>query len=162
MSLGCRANVTRCHIMAENETETATAEQEFEYPVKIEDAAPGTKKISVEIPRQKIDDEVKKQFGELRRKAAIPGFRVGHAPQRLLEKRFATDVRNDVRSSLIRESYEQAIEKNKLQVIGEPEFDDLDKVQIPEGDAPLTFSFSVEVQPDFDLPDLFSITVKRP
>jgi trigger factor len=147
--------------MAENET--AVAEQEFEYPTTIEDAAPGTKKVSIEIPRQKIDDEVKKQFGELRRKAAIPGFRVGHAPQRLLEKRFASDVRSDVRSSLIRESYEQAIEKNKLQVIGEPEFDELDKVQIPEsGSEPLKFSFSVEVQPDFDLPDLFSITVKRP
>lgn len=154
--------------MAENETETGTetavAEQEqaFEYPVKVEDAGPGTKKISVEIPRQRIDDEVKKQFTELRRKAALPGFRVGHAPQRLLEKRFASDVRSDVRRSLISESYQQAIDKNKLQVIGEPEFDDIDKVQIPEGDAPLTYTFQVEVQPDFDLPDLFSITVKRP
>jgi trigger factor len=151
--------------MAENETAgaTETAEApEFEYPAKIEDTAPGSKKISVEIPRQRIDDEVKKQFTELRRKAAVPGFRVGHAPQRLLEKRFASDVRSDVRRSLISESYQQAIEKNKLQVIGEPEFDDIDKVQIPEGDAPLTYTFQVEVQPDFDLPDLFSITVKRP
>src|SRR4051795_10612797 len=141
--------------MADTETGDATAtadapaaeEKEFEYPVKVEEAGPGSKKISVEIPRQKIDEEIKKQFGDLRKQAHIPGFRVGHAPQKLVEKRFATDVKNEVRRSLISESYQQAIEKNKLQVIGEPEFDEIDKVQIPEGDAPLTYPFQVEVQP---------------
>lgn len=156
--------------MSETQTADATtpdapADQpaEFEYPITIEDAGPGTKKVTVEVPRQRIEDEIKKQFGDLRKQAALPGFRVGRAPQRLIEKRFANDVRSDVRRSLISESYEQAIQKNSLQVIGEPQFDDLDAVKIPDAaDAPMTYSFQVEVQPDFDLPDLFSITVKRP
>jgi trigger factor len=144
-------------------TDAAAAEPAaFEYPIKVEDAGPGSKKIQVEIPRERIDAEIKKQFTDLRKQAALPGFRVGRAPQRLIEKRFATDVRNDVRRTLISESYEQAIEKNKLQVIGEPEFEEIEKAQIPEGDGPMTYSFQVEVQPDFELPDLFSITVKKP
>jgi len=155
--------------MSETETADATqeqtqdsAEQAFEYPVTVEDAGPGSKKVSVEIPRERIDSEIKKQFGELRKQAALPGFRVGRAPQKLIEKRFAGDVKNDVRRSLISESYEQAIEKNKLQVLGEPEFDDLDKAQIPEDGSALKYSFQVEVQPDFDLPDIAQITVKKP
>src|SRR5688500_6976581 len=101
---------------------TGTETQEVEYPVTVEDAGPGAKKVSVEIPRGRIDDEIKKQFGELRKQAALPGFRVGRAPQKLIEKRFAGDVKNDVRRSLISESYEQAIKKNSLQVLGDPEF----------------------------------------
>lgn len=147
---------------AETTDATTTEAAEFEYPISIEDAGPGAKKVSVEIPRQRIDDEIKKQFGDLRKQAALPGFRVGRAPQRLLEKRFATDVRSDVRRSLIAESYEQAIKKNDLQVLGEPEFDDIDKAVIPEDGGPLKYTFSVEVQPAFTVPELSTVTVKKP
>ncbi|HEY2588667.1 MAG TPA: trigger factor [Tepidisphaeraceae bacterium] len=150
--------------MAENEAAVAEQQQEeeFVYPIKVEDAGPGTKKVSVEIPQTRIADELQKQFKELRQQAAIPGFRPGHAPQKLIEKRFAGDVKEQVRRSLISESYGQAVEKNNLQVIGEPEFDNPDAIKLPEGDAPLTYSFTVEVQPDFALPGLEHLTVKKP
>lgn len=150
--------------MAENEAAVAEEQQEeeFVYPIKVEDAGPGTKKVSVEIPQSRISDELQKQFKELRQQAAIPGFRPGHAPQKLIEKRFASDVKEQVRRSLISESYGQAVEKNNLQVIGEPEFDNPDAIKLPEGDAPLTYSFTVEVQPEFALPGLEHLTVKKP
>ena len=149
--------------MAENEAATVAEQQEeaFEYPIKIEDAGPGTKKVSVEIPHDRITTELQKQFKELRSQAAVPGFRVGHAPQKLIEKRFSTDVKEQVRRSLISESYEQAVEKNKLQVIGEPEFDNPDKIQLPT-DGALSYTFTVEVQPEFTIPDLASVKVKKP
>jgi len=150
--------------MAENET-GAVAEQEtdesFAYPVKVEDAGPGTKKVSVEIPQERIATKLAEQFKDLRKQAAIPGFRPGHAPQKLVEKMFANDVRNQVRGDLIRESYEQALEKNSLQVLGEPEFDNAEEIKLPD-DGPLTYTFSVEVQPDFTLPDLSNLKVKKP
>lgn len=136
-------------------------EQEFEYPVRIEDAGPGTKKVSVEIPRERISSELEKQFKELRQQAAIPGFRVGHAPQKLIERRFSSDVKEQVRRSLISESYGQAVEKNNLQVIGEPEFDNPDAIKLPE-DGALSYSFTVEVQPEFAIPDLSSLKIKKP
>lgn len=154
---------------SESETESAVAEQDsaageekdFEYPVTIEDAGPGAKKVSIEIPRDRIEAKMEEQFKELRQQAAVPGFRPGHAPQKLIEKRFAPDVKEQVRRSLISESYEQAVEKNKLQVIGEPEFDDPDKIQLPE-EGSFTYSFQVEVQPDFTLPAMSSLKVRRP
>ena len=144
--------------------ETAVAEQDdkdFEYPVTIEDAGPGAKKVSIEIPRDRIEKVMEQQFKELRQQAAIPGFRPGHAPQKLIEKRFQTDVKDQVRRQLISESYEQAVEKNKLQVIGEPEFDDPEKIQLPE-EGSLTYSFQVEVQPDFTLPDMGGLKIRKP
>ena len=148
--------------MAENDT-AAVAEQQdqdFEYPVKIEDAGPGAKKVSIEIPQERISAKLAEQFKDLRKQAAIPGFRPGHAPRKLVEKMFANDVRNQVRGDLIRESYEQALEKNKLQVLGEPEFDNAEEIKLPD-DGPLTYSFSVEVQPEFTLPDMAGLKVQK-
>src|SRR5271156_5221781 len=125
----------------------ATAVQESPYQIKIEDAGPATKKVSVEVPQEVIASKLQEQFKTLRREAAIPGFRPGHAPAKLIEKRFHNDVRDQVRRTLISESYQQAISKNSLNVIGEPHFDDAEKIELPES-GNLTYSFEVEVQPD--------------
>jgi trigger factor len=150
-------------VMAEQDTggAAAVAEQDFEYPIKIEDAGPGEKKVSVEIPAERIRSELQRQFKELRSQAAIPGFRPGHAPQKLIEKRFDKDVKDQVRGSLIRESYEQAIEKHKLQVLGEPDFGRDQKLDLPD-DGSLSYTFSVEVQPEFTLPELSGVKVRKP
>src|SRR5436190_817216 len=71
-------------------------QDDFAYPVKVEDAGPGTKKVSVEIPPERIASKLAEQFKDLRKQAAIPGFRPGHAPQKLVEKMFASDVRSQV------------------------------------------------------------------
>lgn len=159
---------TESFAMAENETAEMTPETtgnpnepEFTYAVTVEDAGPGAKKVSIEIPRERINQKIEEQFKELRSQAAIPGFRVGHAPRKLIEKRFSTDIKDQVRRALISESYEQALEKNSLQVLGEPDFENPDAIQIPD-EGPLSYSFQVEVQPEFTIPDVSSLTIKRP
>jgi trigger factor len=147
--------------MTENAlTAAPPEEQEFTYAIKIEDAGPATKKVSVEIPEDRIATKLVEQFKELRADLALPGFRPGHAPQKLVEKRFNNDVREQVRRFLVKESYDQAVKKNSLQVIGEPEFDNPDAIKLPEAGA-LTYSFTVEVQPTFDIPDLANLRVNR-
>jgi trigger factor len=150
--------------MADNET-TAVAEQEeqaFQYDIKIEDAGPATKKVTVDIPASRIQEKLAQQFKELRRDAVLPGFRAGRAPQKLIEKKFSADVRDQVRRSLVSESYEQAVKDNKLEVIGEPEFDNPDAVKLPEGDASLNYTFTIEVQPEINLPVLTGVKVRKP
>jgi trigger factor len=136
-------------------------QQDFQYDVRIEDAGPAAKKVTVEIPRDRITEKLEEQYKELRRHAAVPGFRVGHAPRKLIEKKFANDIKEQVRGQLIRESYEQAVEKNSLAVIGEPEFDNPDAIKLPD-EGSLSYSFQVEVQPSFVLPEFSNLTVRRP
>lgn len=154
--------------MAENETGAVAQEQQQEqkpevpaYPIRVEDVGPGTKKVSVEIPPDRIAEKLEEQYKELRQEALLPGFRKGHAPRKLIEKRFAADVKDQVRRSLISESYEQALEKNSLNIIGEPEFENADQIKLPE-DGPLNYSFTVEVQPEINLPELKAVKIKRP
>ena len=144
------------------ETKPQDAEQASlpEIDVKVEDAGTLKKKVSVTVPRQRIDAKSNEMFGELGRSAAVPGFRIGHAPRRLLEKRFGKEVTQDVRNALVGESLGSAIEKAALKTLGEPNLD-LDKIELPnQGD--LTFSFEVEIAPDIALPELKGIKVNRP
>lgn len=148
--------------MAEENADTAVAEQtDFDYPITVEDAGPASKRVTVEIPEARIQEKLVEQFKDLRSQATLPGFRPGHAPQKLIERRFNKDVREQVRSALLRESYEQAIQKHQLQVLGEPEFDDAKAIETLPESGGLKYSFSIEVQPQFDLPDLADLKVKK-
>ena len=157
------ALATTPEISSESNTGVAVAEaaNEFLYPVTIEEAGPATKKVSVEIPEDRIKTEMTKQLKDLRKEAALPGFRVGHAPIKLIEKRFGNDIKEQVRRTLISESYEQAVTKNDLKVLGEPQFDISANIGLPET-GPLNFSFEIEVLPEINLPSLTGIPVKKP
>jgi len=141
--------------------EAQKKEVEFVYPISVEDAGPATKKVTVEIPEARISDSIAKQFKDLKGQASLPGFRPGRVPQKLLEKKFTKAVRDDVSKTLVQESYQQAIEKSKLQVVGEPAFEQEEGIKLPESGS-LTYSFSIEVQPDFTLPDLAAMEIKKP
>ena len=128
--------------------------------VTIEDIGEAKKKVTIEIDRKRIDAKFDEIFGELRTSALVPGFRTGHAPRRLLEKRFGKEAGQDVRNSLVGESMGTAAEQHKLDVLGEPDIK-LDDIELPDT-GNLTFSVEVEVKPDFDLPDYKGIDVVEP
>jgi len=131
-----------------------------ENRVNVEDIGSLKKKVTVTIPRERIDAKLGEMFGELRSSAQVPGFRIGHAPRRLIEKRFGKEVAQDVRNALIGESIGQAIEKADLKAIGEPDLD-LDKITLPDA-GDMEFSFEAEVAPEFDLPELKGIKITKP
>ena len=146
--------------MAENQAETAV-EEVPPYTVRVEDAGPATKKICVEVPQDYIAGKITEQFKELRQEAYIPGFRKGKVPAHLIQKKFAKDVRDQVKRTIMSECYQNAVEKNDLQVLGEPELTDAEKVELKDGE-PLNFSFTVEIQPTITLPELKGIKIKKP
>jgi trigger factor len=127
--------------------------------VELADAGTLKKKVTVTIPREKIDAKFGEMFGELAGTAQVPGFRIGHAPRRLIEKRFGKEVSRDVRNAIIGESLGDAIEKSELKTLGEPEID-LDKIELPaSGD--MSFTFEVELMPEFTLPELKGLEVEK-
>lgn len=130
-----------------------------ENTVDVEDAGTLKKKITITIPRERIDAQYDDMFGELREQAQVPGFRVGRAPRRLLEKRFGKEVSQDVRNALIGESIGDALEKVELNTVGEPDLD-LDEIEVPES-GDMEISFEIEVIPAFDVPDSSELKVER-
>jgi trigger factor len=140
--------------------EKAEAQEGPDYGVAVEDAGTLKKKVTVTVPAEKIAAKREEMFGELSTSAQVPGFRIGRAPRRLLEKRFGKEVQRDVRNAILGDSLGKAIEKSALKVLGEPDLD-LDAIELPES-GDLTYGFEVEVAPEFDLPELKGIPVNKP
>ncbi len=145
---------------AQVESQAEEQPQRPPYEVTVEDVGTLRKKLTVTVGRDRIQAKFDEMFGELARSAAVPGFRVGHAPRRLIEKRFGKEVGEDVRNALVGEAMGAVLEQESLDVLGEPEIE-LEKILLPE-EGDLQFSFEVEVAPQFDLPDYEGIEIHRP
>ena len=130
-----------------------------ENSIDVEEAGKLRKKVTVTIPESTIDAKRNEMYGELSESAQVPGFRIGHAPRRLIEKRFGREVDGDVRNAIIGESLGHAIEKADLQVLGEPDLE-LDDIELPES-GDMAYSFEVEIAPEFTLPDFHGLPVEK-
>jgi len=146
----------------EEEQTTALEEEQSTTPkniVTIEEAGPCKKKVSIEIPEEKIKNSTDAQYNDLRKEALVPGFRKGRAPRRLLEKRFGKETTEQIKLKLLIDASDSAVKDNELQIIGEPDID-FENIELPV-EGPMKFDFEVEVRPDFDLPQLEGIPVTR-
>lgn len=127
----------------------------------VEDAGPSRKKISIEIPAEAVNEKLTDALDMIAVEAALPGFRKGRAPRRLVEKRFGDAVRSEAKQQLVATAYQQAIEEHKLQVIGEPFSESLSEIELEEG-KPLVFEVEVEVVPEFEVPKLEGVKIRKP
>ena len=135
-------------------------EEKFQCTIQVSESGPWKKKISIEVPRKEIDKELDSQYGELRWKAEVPGFRKGRAPRRLIEKRFGKDMSEQTKLRLMAQAFEQIEEEHDFEVLGEVDFDP-EKLELPdEGD--FNWEYEVEVKPEFEMPNLEGVKIEKP
>ncbi|MGE3314859.1 MAG: trigger factor [Planctomycetaceae bacterium] len=148
---------------AEEVESTAVAEDEpfkMSLDVDIADAGPCRKHVKVRVPRADIDHYFEEAVGEFSLTAAVPGFRVGHVPVPLIQRRFKKELAGQVKQKILLESLEQLADDKRLDPINEPDFN-VESLDIPdEGD--FEYEFDVEVRPDFELPSYDGLKLKRP
>jgi trigger factor len=146
-----------------SETEGADAGapmRRMELSVEIKKAGPCKKHVHVRVPRAEIDRLYQESVKEEASVVAIPGFRPGHVPAKLIEKRFRSELAAKVKQRVLLESMEQLSSNQELDPINEPDLD-VDAIDLPEqGD--FEYEFDVEVRPEFDLPNYDGLTIQRP
>ncbi len=151
---------------AEAASGTAIAEGGDEAPFKmtlsvdIQKAGPCKKHVKVQVPRSDLDHYYNEAVKDLVTTAAVPGFRTGHVPRKLVEKRFRKEVGDHVRQKVLMQSLQQLGEDYKLDAINEPDLDVENLVLPEEGD--FSYEFDIEVRPEFDLPSYRGLSIKRP
>lgn len=118
------------------------------------------RRVKVTIPRADIDRHFDEAVAELMPTALLPGFRPGRAPRRLVSSRFKSELAEQIRSRLLAAAMSQATEQEKLSPISEPDLD-VAAVVLPD-EGPMTFEFTIEVRPEFDLPKWKGLSINRP
>ena len=138
----------------------AEPKRKLELEVEISDVGPCKKHLKVAIARAEIDRQFDDSLKEMKREAFVPGFRPGHAPRQLVEKRYRKQVAEQVKSTLLMSTLEQLDADHNLNPIAQPQLD-VEAITLPD-EGPMLFEMDVEVRPDFAAPAYKALTVKRP
>jgi trigger factor len=128
--------------------------------VEIKDVGPCRKHIKVTVHREDIDGRLGEKFKELMVDAPVAGFRPGKAPRKIVERRFAKEVGDQVKAEVLLASLQQLAEDHDIAPLTAPDIDPGD-IELPR-EGPLVYEFEVEVRPQFDLPNYKGLKIRRP
>ena len=117
------------------------------------------RRITVKVPVEPLQQEMSSRFQRLTRTAKVPGFRPGKAPLKMIEQQYGPQVKEEVFAEAIETSFGQAIEENKLRVVGMPNIQHKPLNQVKE-DFEYTATF--EVFPEVTLGDFKAISIDKP
>ena len=109
-------------------------------------------RLDIEVPPEDVNAALTETYESLRTQVSIPGFRKGRVPVAILKSRFPDYVNSEAVRYLVAPAYEDAIYREKLNPLSQPIFTPtLDELQVKENE-PLTFSATVDIRPNIDLP----------
>ena len=80
------------------------------------------RRISISVPAETVDVEVKNRLRHIGKTQRINGFRPGKVPPSVIQKRYGQSVRQEVAGELMQRNFVDAIVAEKLNPAGRPEF----------------------------------------
>lgn len=114
--------------------------------------------IQVSVPVEAVKDAEEKAARRYASTVRLPGFRPGKAPATVVRKKFGEAIRQEALESLVREAYQEFVEKESIKVAAQPHVHDL---KFEEG-KPLTFELHLELRPTINLARTNGFRIKRP
>jgi trigger factor len=117
--------------------------------VEIEHVATCVRRLTIEVPADKVNHEFSAIYNDLQHRVRMPGFRQGKVPRRLLESYYRQSVEQEVLRKLVPEALSEVLIKENVASVGEPQ---IDQIALVKG-QPLRFVATTQVIPDFTLTD---------
>lgn len=118
-----------------------------EIQITRSESEPGSALLAVSVPPDHVQAAETKAAETIARRAKLPGFRPGRVPLHVVRKQYREAIRETVLRDLVRESWEAALERERLTPLGEPHIHNLRF----EAGAPVTFEIHVDVKPELRL-----------
>jgi trigger factor len=112
--------------------------------------------LEIEVPAEEVEKTFAAVTRSYAKRAAIPGFRKGKAPESVISKRFADEIKGDVLEAVLPDAVAAAIEERKLSVLGRPRIEDLQ--WDPPG--PIRFAARLDLKPEVDPGDYRGVPVE--
>jgi len=115
-------------------------------------------KLTVETSAEELENALQKAYLKNRGSIALPGFRKGKAPRKVVEKMYGAGVfYEDAANILIPEAYTKEVEGSELDLVSQPE---IDVVQIEAG-KPFIFTAEVALKPEVTLGEYKGVEVPK-
>ena len=125
--------------------------------VTVESTGALERRMRVEVPIERIENEVASRLKSVGKTARIKGFRPGKVPPRVVRQKYGKQVRQEVLGEIMQKSYTDAVMQENLKPAGGP------KIETEgEDDKNFTYVATFEVLPEVQLKDLDKIKVEKP
>ena len=126
--------------------------------VTVESTGTLERRMRVELPAERIEKEVDSRLRTVGKNVKIKGFRPGKVPAKVVKQRYGAQVRQEVLSDLLQQSYSDAVQQEKLNPAGGPKIE-----TETEGDGKsFAYVATFEVMPEVRLEGLDKIKVEKP
>ncbi len=126
--------------------------------VSIENLEGLERKMTVQVPSDRVTQAVDKKLRELSKSVRIDGFRPGKVPVKVIRQKFGGHVRQEVIGEVIESSYREAISQENVKPAGMPSIDSLDA----DGGEEMSYTAVFEVYPELEKVELASLKVEKP
>jgi len=127
--------------------------------VSIESLEGLQRKLTVQVPSEKIANAIEQKLKQISKTVKMDGFRPGKVPARVVKQTYGAQIRQEVMGDMIESSYREAIIQEKLRPAGMPEILPLKESSDKEG---LAYSATFEVYPEITAVELDSIEIEKP
>lgn len=115
------------------------------------------REIDVTIEPDRLKTKIEESYVDLQPKAVVPGFRVGHVPRAVLERRIGSQLENAAAEELVEDAVKEVLTDDAIKPITQPRFTDLEI----SPDKAIRFQLSFEVIPEFQLKDYVGLSLKK-
>lgn len=102
------------------------------------------RKLHIEVPSKRVNEEFQKAYKYLQGEANIKGFRKGKAPLATIKTMYSDRVKGDVAQNLVQDAYVSALKEHKLTPVSMPQ---IDFEEITE-DKDFSFTANFEIRPE--------------
>ena len=123
--------------------------------VDTQNAGPCKVKVIVKAEADETRADYEEVIKSFMQQGRVPGFRPGKVPREIIKRDFHKEISEEVHGRLIRTLYKKAIEQEKIKMVTLLDVGDV--LFSPE--TGITFSMTLDVQPEFDLPKYKKIPV---
>lgn len=126
--------------------------------VSVESISGLERRMTVEVPEERIDSEIQRRLQNLARTTKIDGFRPGKVPMKVIVGRFGSHVRADVVNEMIQSTFYEALTQEKLNPAGMPQ---IEPTSMEKGGS-LAYVATFEVMPELELASLDGVKIEKP
>lgn len=126
--------------------------------VKSTEQEKNTAKIVVEIEKQEFETALNKAYNKCKRDIAVPGFRKGKAPRKVVEGMYGAKVfYEDAVNEIFPEIYNKAVVEQQLKAVGGPSVSAMDETE----DGAIVLTIETALYPEVTLGDYKGIEVPK-
>ncbi len=126
--------------------------------VSVESTGDIERKLVIEVPAERVDQEVEKRLKDMRSKVRLDGFRPGKVPVSVVKEKYGKAVHQEVVGDVIQQTLYEAASQEDLRLAGSP------SSVIPEGmelGQPLKYTATVEIYPEIEIGAIDTIEITR-